>query len=200
MKIILLVVASLFIAAVVAFVSGCASTYSNLAARHEPLLEPRNPDVDETPESADMAVRRARVMSVSAACAYDVLADIDAWPSWDESIVRTERLEGTSTRAGALFHQQIGDYRFNARILDAEPGKRLRWRGQNPDGSGIVGVHTWTFVDQPDGTTLVINDEHFHSWYVRPLGWFTDLGIAKQFDKTLENLEAEAKRRCHEGA
>lgn len=196
MKITLLVLASLFIAALVAFASGCARTYSNLAPAHEPLLSPAPRGIAELPEEADMAVRRQRVMPVSAACLYDVLADIEAWPAWDRAVVRTERLAGEGTAAGAVFHQQLGDYRFNARILDAEPEKRLRWRGQNPDGSGIVGVHTWTFVPQPDGTTLVINDEHFHAWYVRPLGWLTDLGIAKQFDQTLENLEAEAKRRC----
>ena len=57
-------------------------------------------------------------------------------------------------------------------------------------------MHTWTFVAQEDGSTLVINDEHFHGWYLRPLGWFTDLGISDQFDSTMKELEAQAKRRC----
>ena len=72
----------------------------------------------------------------------------------------------------------------------------LRWRGKSPDGSGPIGVHTWTFVPQQEGTTLIIDDEHFHGWYLRPLGWITDLGIGDQFDRTLQELEAAAIEAC----
>ena len=177
--------------------AACGSrTYSNVDAEYQQYMEATTNSVKETASGADLRVQRQAILSVGSKCAYDVLADIKAWPNWDSQIKKTYFVEGDAASEGNVFFQHIKDFQFHARILVAKPGFRLRWRGQSPEGSGPIGIHTWTFIPLDNGQTLVINDEHFHAWYVRPLGWFTDLGIAKQFDQSIRDLELEAKKRC----
>ncbi len=180
----------------IAATAGCAATYSNLAEDHVDLVPGADDRIAESPENADMRVQRERVMHVTATCAYDTLADVERWRDWDPSITATRMVVGDQIAEGTVFFQEVSDFRANARVLAARPGRLLRWRGQAPSGNGVVGVHTWTFLPRSDGTTLVINDEHFHGWYLRPLGWFSDLGISEQFDVSLAALETAARARC----
>jgi hypothetical protein len=176
--------------------TGCASTYSNLSDAHTARVSAADTAIEETPDNADLAVYRERVIAVSAECAYDTLADITTWNEWDPAVSSARMVEGETVAVGNVFFQDLGDFQFNAQVLAADRGRLLRWRGQDPSGSGPVGIHSWTFIPKADGTTLVINDEHFHAWFLNPLGWVTDLGISEQFDVSMASLETAAQERC----
>ena len=179
---------------------GCARVHSNVPSSLAAMRRPASHAIEERPDSADVSVERHGVLHVSAECAYDVLADITRWDRWDRSIVATRRLDGANNAeplaVGARFRQEFDGFTAHSRVLEARRGHILRWRGAPPQASGPVGVHTWTFVSRPDGNTTVINDEHFHAWYLRPAGWFSDFGISDQFDNTIADLDKEAQYRC----
>jgi hypothetical protein len=176
--------------------TGCAAIYSNVPDARARFVVAPTEGVAERSVNADIAVRRQGVIHVSAPCAYAVLADVAAWSKWDQSIVSTRWVSGHGMERGAVFEQVFDGFTAHSRVLLAEPGHVLRWRGRAPDDSGPVGVHTWTLFALGEDTTLVLNDEHFHAWYTRPVGWFTDLGISTQFDGTIRDLDLEAQKRC----
>ena len=176
--------------------SGCAAVYSNVPDARARFVVAPTRSVAEQPNDADIAVRRQGVIHASPRCVYAVLADVTAWSSWDQSIVSTRWVSGQGMKRGAVFEQVFDGFTAHSRVLLANPGHVLRWRGRAPDDSGPVGVHTWTLIALGEDTTLVLNDEHFHAWYTRPVGWFTDIGISTQFDGTIRDLDLEAQKRC----
>lgn len=179
--------------------AGCAGTHSTLgpAERAGAFALPAHADV---PPAPDIVVERFAVIEAPPRRIYQLLADVERWPGWDPNVAATRAHAGRPLQAGDRFFQHTGGYRIEARVLDAEPGRWLRWRGQAADGGGIVGVHSFRLVPLEGGRTLVINREEFSRWYLRLIGWATDVGVGKQFQRTMDALARRAAAPSAPGA
>jgi hypothetical protein len=167
---------------------GCAATHSTLGETEKARVFPL-PAHAQAPATPDIVVERYAVIDATPRQIYDVLTDVARWPAWDPNVAATRAHAGRALQPGDRFVQHTAGYRIEARVLDAEPGRWLRWRGED----GIVGVHSFRLIPLGDGRTLVINREEFSRWYLRLIGWATDVGVGKQFDRTLEALGRRAR-------
>ncbi len=164
--------------------TGCATTHSTLPEERSPLLA--LPAHAERPEDPDLVVERHAVVEGEPEELYAALADVASWPAWMPNMTRTVAHAGRPLHAGDGFYQEPVGYRVEAKVLDAVPGRLLRWRGE---ADGIVGVHSVQFFGLGEGKSLVINREEFHSGWLRLVGWATDAGIGDAFSATNEALE-----------
>lgn len=169
--------------------TGCAGTYSTLSEADHGRLFPLPPNA-AVPEGPDVIIERRVVIDAPPERVYEILVDIQRWPDWDPGVTRTEPYAGRPLERGDRFYMNPGGYDTVAQVLEAEPGRLIRWRGE---GGGIVGVHSHRLVEIAPNRTMVVNREEFHAWYLRPVGWFTDVGIGDDFQAALNALKARAE-------
>lgn len=171
---------------------GCASTYSSLpnVVAAAPELPPR-PEVATSP---DVVVERSIEIASPPAEVFAILVDAARWTEWDPNVKTVRAYAGRPLAVGDHFYQDPAGYACEARVLDVVSDRVIRWRGQAPDGGGIVGVHSYRLVPLANGGTVVINREEFSKWYLRLVGWATDFGIGDQFDATLRALKRRAEK------
>lgn len=168
--------------------SGCAATHSTLTDDQVAAA----PDLPElaVPHRTDLVVERSVAVAAPPALVYDLLADVARWPDWDPAVTKTIAHAGRPLQAGDRFFQNPQGFEAEAVVLDAVPGKLLRWRGE---GDGIVGVHSYRLVPTAEGGTLVYDREEFSAWWLRLVGWATDAGVGDGFETTLAALARKAE-------
>src|SRR5262245_43893671 len=127
--------------------AGCARTYTTLGPAEIARAFPMPPRT-EVPASPDVVVERFAIIAAPPGRIYSVLADVERWPQWDPSVTTTRAYAKRPLAEGDRFFQNPGGYATNARVLDAEAGRLLRWRGSND--SGIVGIHSFRLVSIDD--------------------------------------------------
>lgn len=172
--------------------TGCAVTHTTVpAAMHAAALRlPERPEVSKSP---DVVVERTIDIDAPPAQVMAILRDVDSWTQWDKNVTEARSHAHRPLQQGDAFFQNPGGYPTEARVLDLTDARALRWKGQQPGGGGVTGVHSFQTIALPGQRTRVINREEFSRWYLRLLCWATDLGIGKQFQKTLESLKQRAE-------
>lgn len=172
--------------------TGCASTHSTLpnAPASAPEL-PAHPDIEASP---DIVVERSIEIASPPAEVFAILVDAARWTEWDPNVKTVRAYAGRPLAVGDRFYQDPAGYACEARVLDVVSDRLVRWRGEAPEGGGIVGVHSYRLVPLANGGTVVIDREEFSKWYLRLVGWATDFGIGDQFDATLRALKRRAER------
>jgi hypothetical protein len=90
---------------------------------------------------------------------WDVLSDFDAYPDWNPFIIRAA---GQPTVGGQLRLRMRPPGRratsFRPEVLDAEPGRKLRWLGRLFLPGVFDGEHS--FIIQPSGPGRVRLTQH----------------------------------------
>lgn len=152
----------------------------------------------EVPRSRQLIVERYEIINAPPQLIYDVLADADAWPTWDPVVTFAETEAHRPLEAGDVFSKEERGTEISAKVLEAQPGRLLRWRGVAP--GRIIGVHSYRLVRLEPERTLVVAREEFSHWALRLFAWATDLGIGAQFETTLSALKATAERRARRSA
>jgi len=174
--------------------AGCATTHSNappgVSAAGDSVPLPMRAEVTGSP---DVVVERSVDIAAPPERVFAILLDVSAWTRWDPSVTTTRAYAGRPLEVGDRFFQDPGGYAGDARVLDVVPSRALRWKGGNPDGSGVTGVHTFRLIGLANGGTRVIDREEFSKWYLRLIGWATDLGVGSQFERTLAGLKRFAE-------
>lgn len=93
---------------------------------------------------------------------WDVLVDFPAYPEWNPFMVA---VEGTAEVGRRLVVQLAGrngrGMTFRPTVLEATPGKELRWVGKLGPGGLFDGVHSFVLTARPDGTTRLTHGERF---------------------------------------
>jgi hypothetical protein len=179
----------ILIAAAVLAASACAVTRSTLTQEERAAL-PALPPNPEGLDSPDSVIERSLVIAAPAARVYEILADVALWPEWEPNIPVTRAYQGRPLTAGDTFHQEPNGFAIEAEVLDAVPGRLLRWRGE---GGGLVAVHSFRLVPLGPARTLVVNHEEFHGWFLPLVTWATDLGIGDGLETTLASLRLRAE-------
>lgn len=119
---------------------------------------------------------------------WAVLVDFAAYPAWSPQLTVVGRPErGQRLRVTAAAPGERG-MRFSPRVLAAEPGRVLRWRGQLLVRGLCDGVHEFVLSPQGAGTRLV-HAEDFTGLLVPFLG-----GALEQTEQRMREQNQALKR------
>ncbi len=134
-------------------------------------------------------------VSVSAADAWAVFADVSRWTEWCsvclKADVATDFDWSISQRIGLKFRMAGVGVPFNVEIVDSEPGRRIAWSSTK---FTVTAVRTFDFVDNADGTSTVTDHKLFTS-PVLPLRLFYPRPIIRRMTESmLADLAAECDR------
>ena len=126
------------------------------------------------------------------AAVWAVLADLEAWPSWESAIVRTEgRLaEGTRIR---LWTQIDPKRPFAFTVVALEPERRMVLESRWPLGL-FRGVRTYELAPRDEGGTVFTMCEDYAGPFAPVLKvWMPKL--QPSFDAFAKGLKVQAERR-----
>lgn len=119
---------------------------------------------------------------------WRVLVDFAAYRAWSPHLTVTGRPErGQRLRVTAAAPGKEG-MRFTPRVLAAEPGRVLRWRGRLLVRGLCDGVHEFVLSPQGVGTRLV-HAEDFRGLLVPFLG-----GVLEQTERHMQEQNQALKR------
>ena len=123
---------------------------------------------------------------------WDVLADIDNWPSWNPD-VKEARLMG-GLRESSVFVWKAGPGTITSTLEKVDRPREIGWRGKT---MGISAVHVYKLEPHAEGTK-VHTEESFDGLIVRLLKGPMRKSLQKGIDGGLAHLKAEAERRSAE--
>ncbi len=121
--------------------------------------------------------------------AWDVLTEIDRWPSWNPAVTSAS-LDG-AVDEGATFVWKAGPGTIKSTISDLEKPRRVAWTGKS---LGIKAIHVHT-LEPRDGRTLVRTEESYDGVVARLFRGRLQKTLDDALQSELEHLKAEAERR-----
>jgi hypothetical protein len=126
---------------------------------------------------------------------WQVLTDFAAYPDWNPFITRASGTARSSQRLHLRMQPPGGrGVTLRPTVLEADPGRRLRWLGHLLLPGLFDGDHSFTIEPLGDRRVRVIQEEHFRGILV-PLG-------AKSLDRHtllgLQQLNQALKRRAEQ--
>ena len=121
--------------------------------------------------------------------AWDVLTDIDRWPSWNPA-VKSVSLDG-AIGEGSTFRWKAGPGTIKSTIRDVEKPWRIAWTGTS---FGIKAIHVHT-LEPRDGRTLVRTEESYDGVVARLFHGRLQKTLDNALQTELHHLKAEAERR-----
>ena len=121
---------------------------------------------------------------------WDVLADIDNWPSWNPD-VKEAKLTG-GLKEGSVFRWKAGPGTITSTLEQVERPREIGWSGKT---MGIIAVHVYRLEPLGDGTK-VHSEESFDGLIARVLKGPTRGTLQKGLDGGLASLKREAERRA----
>ena len=127
-------------------------------------------------------------IEASSETVWALQTDVNSWPRWRSDVSRAE-LEG-GFEVGSVFRWRSGGLGVVSTVGEVEPGRRLGWTGR---ALGTRAAHTWTF-EAREGGVLVLTEESFEGWLVRPLKGTMRKTLEGSLRTWLSDLKSEAER------
>ena len=127
-------------------------------------------------------------IAVAPEVAWDVLAAIDRWPSWNPA-VRSVTVEG-AIEEGSTFRWKAGPGTITSTIEDLQRPRRMAWTGTS---FGIRATHVHTFEPRY-GTTVVTTNESYEGLVARVFKRRLQATLDNALRNGLLRLKAEAER------
>lgn len=121
---------------------------------------------------------------------WDVLSDVDRWPSWSPDI-KAARLEGPLA-SGSTFRWRSGGTSLVSVLRVVDPPRELGWTGTT---LGIRAVHVFR-LNPEDGGTWVRSEESWEGLLPRFLKGYSRKAIDRGIANWLRLLKDEAERRA----
>jgi uncharacterized protein YndB with AHSA1/START domain len=132
------------------------------------------------------------VIAASPDTVWDVITDIERWPSWNPD-VRSMSFSG-DVEEGAQFRWKAGPATISSTIRRIERPRLIGWIGQT---LGIDAMHVYR-LEPRDGKTLVTTEESYDGLLARVFRGPVEKMLKKSLDAGLGHLKAEAERRERE--
>jgi uncharacterized protein YndB with AHSA1/START domain len=145
--------------------------------------------VDVDPNAPAVA-RSELEIGASPQIVWDVLADIDRWPSWNPD-VKVASLEGALAE-GTRFRWKSGPGTITSTLRRVEPPHLIAWTGET---FGIKAIHVYRLERRGDAT-LVSSEESWDGLLVRLLRGRMSKTLQKALDSGLRHLQTEAEQRA----
>jgi carbon monoxide dehydrogenase subunit G len=120
---------------------------------------------------------------------WDVLTDIERWPSWNPD-VRSVSMDGGLLQ-GAEFRWKAGPAMITSTLQHVDAPRRIAWSGTT---FGIGAIHVYV-LDGRDGATLVRTEESYDGRVARLFRGRLQKTLEDSLESGLRHLKAEAERR-----
>ena len=120
---------------------------------------------------------------------WDVLADIDSWPSWNPDVKEANLMGGL--RESSVFRWKAGPGTITSTLEKVDRPREIGWRGKT---MGINAVHVYKLEPHAEGTK-VHTEESFDGVIVGLLKRSMRKTLQKGIDGGLASLKKEAERR-----
>jgi hypothetical protein len=135
-------------------------------------------DVDATPERV-----------------WQVLTDLAAYPRWNPFIVRAEGDARPGERL-TLRMQPAGGraITFRPTVLEADPGRRLRWLGHLLVNGLFDGEHSFTIEPLGEGRARLVQQEDFRGLLVPLMARSLDRRTLPAFEQMNQALKRRAEQ------
>jgi hypothetical protein len=126
---------------------------------------------------------------------WQILTDLDAYPDWNPFITQSSG----SARVGERLtnHMQpVGGRAVTLRptVLEADPGRRLRWLGRLLVPGILDAEHTFTIEPLGDGQVRLVQRERFSGLLVPFLGRSLDHHTLPAFEQMNQALKRRAEQ------
>ncbi|MGH2774793.1 MAG: SRPBCC family protein [Actinomycetota bacterium] len=121
---------------------------------------------------------------------WDVLADIDNWPSWNPDVKEAKLMGGL--RESSVFRWKAGPGTITSTLEKVDRPREIGWRGKT---MGINAVHVYKLEPHAEGTK-VHTEESFDGLIARLFKGSTRKTLQKGIDGGLASLKKEAERRA----
>jgi hypothetical protein len=133
-------------------------------------------------------------IAAPAQAVWAVLTDLAAYPQWNPFIVRADGTMAVGETL-SLVMQPVGARRTTVRprVLEVEPGRRLRWRGKLGLAAVFDADHSITIDERPDGVRLT-QAEAFRGVLVPLLARSLRTHTLPAFDAMNEALKQRVER------
>lgn len=138
---------------------------------------------------------------------WKIQTDVERWPSWQQPVLSSERLDHGPLRPGSTFRwtTPVPETPLNpatilvvtSTIRQLQHQKCLRWDGP-AIGEGLSideGVHVWTFTEV-DGRVLVRTEETWRGDQVEQDVGFSTAALRAGLETWLAELKTLAERAC----
>ncbi len=129
-------------------------------------------------------------IAASPEVAWDVISDLERWPSWSPDIKRVT-LEGPLA-PGTVFRWRSRSASLTSTLRAVDPPRELGWTGTT---MGIRAVHIFRFEPR-DGGTLARSEESWDGLLAKLLKGYSRRTLDKEIHEWLARLKAEAERRA----
>ena len=117
-----------------------------------------------TASGTPVEVRNAAVIHAPVERVWDLLTDVERWPSWWRAC-RWVRLESPTSAEPAVFRWKAHPVELRSAVVKSD---RLRCFAITADGRGVHAERTFTLRPSPDGSGTVVVS---HETQVGPLPW-----------------------------
>ena len=117
-----------------------------------------------TASGTPIEVRNAAVIHASAERVWDLLTDVERWPSWWRAC-RWVRLESPTSAASVVFRWRAHPVELRSVVVKSD---RPHCFAITADGRGVHAERTFTLRPTPDGSSTVVVS---HETQVGPLPW-----------------------------
>lgn len=125
---------------------------------------------------------------------WDVLTDFQSYPKWNPFLTK---IEGPEIKEGTKLKIEIGDMKFNPKVLIYNRSKQFQWIGRLLMPGIFDGKHNFELIDNENGTTTLIHSEVFKGVLVPLLRKKLEIETKAGFEKMNQALKVrvEAKLR-----
>ncbi|BCL29530.1 SRPBCC family protein [Streptomyces aurantiacus] len=147
--------------------SGPATSSPAHTGRHAPAVECRGQGVDP---DARVRYRSEVMIDAPLSTVFKTQTDVEQWPSWQDAVLTSERLDSGPLRTGSSFtwttpvpatpSTPATTLEITSTVQNLQRNHCVRWTGP-ADGEGIhidEGTHVWTFT-KVKGGVLVRTEE-----------------------------------------
>ncbi|MGZ4400100.1 MAG: SRPBCC family protein [Gaiellaceae bacterium] len=139
-------------------------------------------------EDAPVLARSEIEIAADARRVWEILTDIDRWPTWNRDVKRARLSGGLSP--GAVFRWKAGPGTITSAITDLEPERTIAWRGRT---LGLRALHVY-HLEPRDERTFVRTEESWDGVLARLLRRRLQRMLEAALAGGLEQLRAAAER------
>ncbi len=136
---------------------------------------------------APVTMRKNIIIHASAQTVWNVLANVNAWPTWQSEIPHASLYGGL--QPGSIIDWKNSGFSIRSVLQTVNPPLSLGWAGTSLGSSAI---HVWK-LESIDGHTIVSVEESMDGWLVNLMQRFVQRGLNRGTDHWLQALKRQAE-------
>lgn len=141
----------------------------------------------EIEQNAPVSYSQSIVINASTKTVWDIMSDIESWPSWNEDITSV-KLNG-KLQAGTTFTWKSGPGTITSTLEAVKKPHLIGWSGKL---FGIRAVHIWK-IEPTNGKSVVTTEESWSGLFPSVFKGSSKKTLVKAIDTGLNRLKDAAE-------